>query len=554
MNLIIFLIRYSPAMFLMGMLAALISGLSRAGFIVLTTRLLLQRTHPSTMSVWLLVTMCLLMPVSRLLSQLIVLRIVQQSMYHFVLRLTKNILSAPLRTLEEMGPHQLQAILTTDAATLTDSLASFPEIFLNLTMLAGCLVYLGMMSGLVLSLVAISMCVSFVIYIVLNKWVSGLWQRARENVGTLFRHFNDLLYGVKELKMNQARRNSFYARDLETTAATYKKHNLQANAAQSAVWSASELQFMLLVLFVAVVLPAFTGATDHNAASYVIILLYMTGPMIQLGSLFPLLTRATVALAKMKLVGFSADASPGQAVSGAQFPMDAWQQLELNGVKHSYHYGDNKDSFTLGPLDLTFHAGDIVFIMGGNGSGKTTLAKLLVGLYLPESGSLAIDGVPVTNDNREQYREFFSVIFSPCFIFDEVMGASGSGERLAHDYLKELKLEQRIRIQNGRLSTRDLSQGQRKRVALLNSFLEDRPIYVFDEWAADQDPEFRENFYLYILRELKARKKTVFVISHDDRYSHVADRIVKLDYGVLESDTRTGPVEPLAIIQSNAAS
>jgi putative ATP-binding cassette transporter len=95
-------------------------------------------------------------------------------------------------------------------------------------------------------------------------------------------------------------------------------------------------------------------------------------------------------------------------------------------------------------------------------------------------------------------------------------------------------------VRDGVLSTVDLSQGQRKRLALMTAYLEDRPIYLFDEWAADQDPVFKEVFYLALLPELKARGKTVIVISHDDHYFHVADRILKLDYGKIESDVQVG--------------
>ncbi|MFD1905689.1 ATP-binding cassette domain-containing protein [Paenibacillus rhizoplanae] len=61
-------------------------------------------------------------------------------------------------------------------------------------------------------------------------------------------------------------------------------------------------------------------------------------------------------------------------------------------------------------------------------------------------------------------------------------------------YLKMLDLDGKVSIDNGRFSTLKLSGGQRKRLALLICYLEDRPIYLFDEWAADQDPEFRKFF------------------------------------------------------------
>lgn len=97
-------------------------------------------------------------------------------------------------------------------------------------------------------------------------------------------------------------------------------------------------------------------------------------------------------------------------------------------------------------------------------------------------------------------------------------------------------MKHKVQIVDGVFSTTSLSQGQRKRLALLIAYLEDRPIYLFDEWASDQDPFFRDIFYNQLLPSLKQRGKTVLVISHDDRYFHLADRVIKLDYGKVEYD------------------
>ena len=88
------------------------------------------------------------------------------------------------------------------------------------------------------------------------------------------------------------------------------------------------------------------------------------------------------------------------------------------------------------------------------------------------------------------------------------------------------------------LSTTQLSQGQRKRLALLTAYLEDRSIYLFDEWAAEQDPEFRAHFYEELLPQLKAKGKTLLVATHDDRYFDLADMVVKMELGRLVSAQR----------------
>ncbi|HEY9737473.1 MAG TPA: ATP-binding cassette domain-containing protein, partial [Trichocoleus sp.] len=171
------------------------------------------------------------------------------------------------------------------------------------------------------------------------------------------------------------------------------------------------------------------------------------------------------------------------------------------------------------------------------GSGKSTLAKLLVGLYSPEAGKVCLNGSPITDQTREAYRQLFSAVFADFFLFEKLLGidlADLDGE--AQTYLERLQLAHKVRVSQGTLSTLNLSQGQRKRLALLTAYLEDRPIYLFDEWASDQDPYFREIFYHQLLPELKQRGKTVLVISHDDRYFMVADRILKLEYGQVVSD------------------
>jgi putative ATP-binding cassette transporter len=217
----------------------------------------------------------------------------------------------------------------------------------------------------------------------------------------------------------------------------------------------------------------------------------------------------------------------------------AWRRLDLAAATFAYPSDVDGQAFELGPLDLTFQRGEIVFIVGGNGSGKTTFVKLLTGLYECQAGEIRLDGAAITPDRREWYGEHFSAVFSDFYLFDSLLGLDRADlDARARRLLVELELDAKLRIVEGALSTTALSQGQRKRLALLTAFLEDRPIYVFDEWAADQDPHYREIFYKRLLPELKAKGKTVFAISHDDRYYHLGDRVVKLEYGKIAEDRR----------------
>ncbi len=197
------------------------------------------------------------------------------------------------------------------------------------------------------------------------------------------------------------------------------------------------------------------------------------------------------------------------------------------------HPPDGRErGFLLGPISMTLQPGQITFVVGGNGSGKSTLAKLITGLYLPQTGSVRLDGVEINDQNQEWYRQHFTAIFSDFYLFESYLGFHQDNlDQEVQNYLRQLQLDHKVQVKDGVLSTIHLSQGQRKRLALLTAYLEDRPIYLFDEWAADQEPMFRDLFYTQILTKLKERGKAVLVITHDDRYFHLADQLIKLDYG-----------------------
>lgn len=249
--------------------------------------------------------------------------------------------------------------------------------------------------------------------------------------------------------------------------------------------------------------------------------------------------RARIALEKVKGLGLSLGGLDAELVKDDPEPLPEWNRLDLKGVTFAYPADNEGRAFMLGPLNFTLRRGELIFVVGGNGSGKSTLMKVLTGLYSPQSGMIQLDGLSITDDNRSHYCRYFSAVFSDFYLFDSLLGLGGPHlDACASRYLVELELDAKVQISDGAFSTTALSQGQRKRLALLTAFIEDRPIYVLDEWAADQDPHYREIFYKRLLPELKSRGKTVVVISHDDHYYDVADRIVKLDYGRVEYDHR----------------
>jgi putative ATP-binding cassette transporter len=273
--------------------------------------------------------------------------------------------------------------------------------------------------------------------------------------------------------------------------------------------------------------------------SFSLVVLYMKSSISNILAALPVWTSALGAMDAIESLGFSLAPRPEIPEPVVQ-PLRIGEALEfsLRGVVHAYCHEYNGSEFTLGPLDLTLRSGELVLLTGGNGSGKTTLVKILSALYTPESGHLYLNDELITPENQEAYRQNFSILFADYFLFEKLLGLEDVQlDEMAAAYLHRLRLDHKVQVQDGHLSTLNLSTGQRKRLALLVAYLEDRPVYIFDEWAAGQDPAFKDVFYRELLPELKSRGKLVLVVSHDDHYYDVADRIIKLDGGQIESDT-----------------
>jgi putative ATP-binding cassette transporter len=293
------------------------------------------------------------------------------------------------------------------------------------------------------------------------------------------------------------------------------------------------------------------GSDDSVQSGYALTFLYMMHPMEMLLEAVPEFSHARIAFERIEAaagelhtgterraggnVSRAGESGPTPAqTSGAQ----AGPSVGLYQVTHSYRREAEDGIFQLGPLDLELRAGELVFLIGGNGSGKTTLAKLLVGLYEPQAGHVALGGVRIEAGAREAYRQNFSAVFSDFHLFDSLLRIEEhSSDARVGQLLAALDLSHKVRIDAGIFSTTALSTGQRKRLALLVALLEDRPVYVFDEWAADQDPQYKRVFYEDLLPELRARGKAVLVISHDERYFGVADRCLRLELGRLSPAT-----------------
>ena len=528
--------------------AGIVSGVASTGMIALINSVVAGGRQATSVTIGAFVGLCVALPLFRVLSQVLLIALTQSSLQSLRLQLSRRVLAAPLRQLESLGAHRLLAILTTDIQTIIEAFAMVPLIIMHMAVLASCLLYLGWLSWHVLLETFVLMLVGVVTFQLAMVRAFAYLRRSRELLNDIMRQVRALIEGTKELKMHRARRQAFLG-TVEASARDLLQNNRRGSQVFAFASSWGQVLFYVLIGCLVFLLPRYQTLATETLIGYTIVIFQMMTPLEVIFNTLPGLSRAAVASRVVEQVGFSLnDETPGSAVERlpAATAGESWALLELSGVLHRYQRENEDESFLLGPIDLTFQRGEIVLLVGGNGSGKTTLAKLLIGLYAPESGEIRWQRQAVTAENREEYRESFSVVFSDFFVFEKLFGLDAAAlDDEARHYLRRLRLEQKVRVEGGNLSTVDLSQGQRKRLALLTAYLENRPVYLFDEWAADQDPTFKEVFYRELLPELKHQGKTVFVISHDDQYFHVADRIIKLVDGKVESDLRPArPAEP----------
>jgi putative ATP-binding cassette transporter len=537
MKLFSFLLRVSPGIVILAISAGVVSGISSAFLIALINSVITGHNIAGGTLIAAFVGLCLLLPVARFTSDYLLCNLGQKSIYQMRVRLNSRILAAPLRQLEEVGNHRLLATLIDDISVIINALLYVPLLCINVAVVVGCLVYLGWLSSTALMLVLCFLVLGLVSFQLPIRKGTALQKLAREGADSLFGHFRALVEGTKELKLHQARREAFIKDVLSPTAASLQRYNVASMTYFIMASSWVQVLFFIFTGVLLFVLPSFNTISRETVVAGIIIVLYMMSPLDNIMNTLSNLSRASVALEKVESLGLSLGRDALDKPSEPAAAIPRWGMLALDGVTHTYHREQENSSFMLGPIDLTIFPGELIFLTGGNGSGKTTLIKMLTGLYTPHSGEIRLDGEVVTEAGLERYRQHFSAVFSDFYLFETLLGMDALElDVRAQRYLSELHLDHKVKIRDGVLSTTALSQGQRKRLALLVACLEDRPVYVFDEWAADQDPKFKDIFYYELLPGLKAKGKTIIVISHDDRYYRIADRMIKLEDGHLTLD------------------
>lgn len=461
------------------------------------------------------------------------------------MRIMRSIRTTSLSVFEKMNRGRIYSVLATDALTLSLSSGAIINATSSACMLAFVVLNIGLLSIYALAITVVFITSAVYLYILKSRTVNTELAAASRLENEFFENLNGLLYGYKELKLSRAKNNDFFNADLwnviTSTASLRTKTGRTMN--QSVLIGQTFLLFTVAgILFL---LPNLKPDDVAIVVPVVAIVLFAAGPIGDIVVAIPALSRAGTAIDN--IYALERDLKQNQndiEIFAENQPLieEPFESIECRGLSFSYPQtpGNGHDAFQIQPFDFRVKAGEIVFIVGGNGSGKSTFLKLLTALYEPATGSIAWNGRPVTADRLASYRNLFTPIFTDFHIFKRILGVPDLDEHKVRELIARMELVGKTDVKDKRLTQTDLSTGQKKRLALILAKLDDRPIYIFDEWAADQDPTFRRFFYTQLLPEIKSQGHTVIAVTHDDSYFACADRVLKMEYGrFLEGENHT---------------
>lgn len=449
------------------------------------------------------------------------------------LRISEKVRGAELIHFEQIGAAPIYTALAENTRTLSESANFIVNSLSSAILVVLAMLYIAVLSMPAFLLLAGAISLGVLIYLRNVRKARPVLRKAAAQDHRFFEELGHLLYGFKELKIDAEKSEALVEQDLKVVARQAEELRLDAARQFSWITVFGESFFYGLMGLLIFVLPAFISQQDSRTlVSVVAVLLFMISSVSALVDSVPAVERANIAIERIEQLENRLGSMPPP--ERVQEPV-GFERLACVGM--TFHYPDvqGRSAFQLGPIDLEVRRGEVIFIIGGNGSGKSTFLKLLCGLYPASKGHLELNGVPVTRVNMQQYRSQFAIILQDFHLFSRLFHMRRFDRARISQLLTAFDLASVTGVrEDGVLENTQLSKGQQKRLAMLVTDLEDRDVLIFDEWAADQDPDFRRYFYHELIGALAARGKTVIAATHDDHFFHLADRVLKMSEGKLE--------------------
>ncbi|WP_428229099.1 cyclic peptide export ABC transporter [Flavobacterium sp.] len=446
-----------------------------------------------------------------------------------------KILKTPLITIEKLGSQRFYTAIED-----LRMFSSFPEVITHsinsLLMLLLCMMYLFTLSvSAALVVIALIILIAVVYFFVISSMSQkvGILRKYNEHY---YKYVDDVIKGFKGFKLSTQRREKLMYEHLSPNRENAKELDFNINYVFLSINLISQYGLYLLIGVILFLLPEIGLLKKEDIISYVVILLFISGPINNLINMQNIYTRLTVANTRIKK--FIKDFDTTEVINLTQNSTpEMFNSLEFNNVSFNYENDSKEKTFALGPINISIEKGETIFIIGGNGSGKSTFINILTGLYKPSEGEIVLNNETINQDASVQ--NLISAVFTDNHIFSHNYDDYSLEQNTDYqELLKVMELDKVIVDDKEESARRAFSKGQGKRMSMIFALLENKPILVLDEWAADQDPHFRKYFYEVLIPKLKKEGKTIIAVTHDDAYFKHADRIIKFDYGQIVKDLK----------------
>ncbi|MEL6718143.1 MAG: cyclic peptide export ABC transporter [Bacteroidota bacterium] len=431
---------------------------------------------------------------------------------------------------------KLYAVLANDINTILEASTIIITFISSAILVLACFVYLAFINIYVFLITLLASFLGIVVYLRVSKISNQKFEKVRDNETNFLKYFNYLLDLTKELQVFPKKGKEIFNTRLKTVIDYGEENNTSAYVSYLNSQLISQFLFYTLIVFVLFYSKVFFDIELSKLINIVFVLLYLFNPLVNLLVFLPTLSRASISLRKISAVETELQeqvpTTEPQVID--EKIVDDFEHLQIKNFSFEYP----SKEFSVGPVDFSIRKNEILFIYGGNGSGKSTFIYLMLNILKSDQGEYALNNGASTKFGRKSIYSLFSPVFSDFKLFDSLYAIEKIDKDRITKLIKLFELEEKVTFEENQFSTMDLSLGQRKRLALIMAILEDRPILVLDEWAADQDPYFRKKFYTEIIHKIvKEENKTIVAITHDDKYYNEADRLFRMNYGKLKEIT-----------------
>jgi len=527
-----------PASLIKYILLSILTGAFSFGFITFVNRLINEMMHPVAAidhrrNILIFAAIILFFVLSRRFLAISTIRFSQRIFW----KLRTDIIHLVLKANYEQfkGKQNLvSAALIRDVNALTNASLNIIQFSTSVIMIIACFIYMALLSVPLFFITLFVVIAGISVYYWNMNKNQRFFRIGRDLDDNFIGSFNSLLSGFKEIQLDPRKGDEIYEKEIKVVSANSIRNSQKAYVGFLNNQMTGQVLFYCLIAFLLLFLKFWINLDTQIVVNFLFILLFLLGAVETTMVILPGLIQAKVSAERLTELR--------QELSNNEFSDYRWvgdlatngfETIRVDKVKYRYpeEEGSGEEGFSIGPISLEINKGDVVFIYGGNGSGKTTFILTLLGLLKPSEGTIYLKDMPLDDSNYKAFRLLFGVVFSDFYLFNKLYGIGQVNKARADQLIELFELDGLVTFEGNAFSTGDMSTGQRKRLALIGTLLENKPILVLDEWAADQDPHFRRKFYNEIIPILKNDGYTLICITHDDKYYHCADRLYKMDYG-----------------------